>query len=136
MQSKTMQTLCVCSLLLLITACSEPWSYPSYPATAGYPTLERQRVREICTLLYEPPYSRHVAPSLSRKVQQIRPDGAGITATFTDRRTYRVPINSNLPPGRNYQCTFRSAPTPCMSRNDWDTRCERNKPPGPNRFQY
>ena len=52
-----------------------------------------------------------------------------------DGKTYKVPIVTDLPGGKNYYCIYRPPPTACASRNDWDERCEWDQTYHPNRFQ-
>ena len=59
----------------------------------------------------------------------------GFWATFEDGKTYKVPIVTDLPGGKNYYCIYRPPPTACASRNDWDERCEWDQTYHPNRFQ-
>ena len=100
-----------------------------------YPTVGQQRVHELCALVFLAPYYQYISPSRHVKLRRIRTTSWGFWATFADGKTYKVPIESNLPVGKNYYCNYRMPPTACASRNDWDERCEWDKSYHPNRFQ-
>ena len=100
-----------------------------------YPTVGQQRVHELCALVFHTPYYQYISPSRSVKLRRIRTTSWGFWATFADGRTYKVPIVSDLPVGKNYYCNYRPPPTACASHNDWDERCEWDQSYHPNRFK-
>ncbi len=112
-------------------ACSSKEIGPNY----SYPTGSQQRVLELCALVYSDPYYQYISPSRRVKLRRIRTTSWGFWATFEDGRTYKVPIVTDLPGGKNYYCIYRPPPTACASRNDWDERCEWDQTYHPNRFQ-
>ena len=112
-------------------ACSSKEIGPNY----SYPTGSQQRVLELCALVYSDPYYQYISPSRRVKLRRIRTTSWGFWATFEDGKTYKVPIVTDLPGGKNYYCIYRPPPTACASRNDWDERCEWDQTYHPNRFQ-
>ena len=118
-------------LILYLGACSSSGSSSNY----NYPTSQQQRVLELCALVFTDPYYQYISPSRRVKLKSFRTTSWGFWATFADGRTYKVPISSGLRIGDDYYCNYRSVPTACASRNDWDERCEWNQTAHPSRFQ-
>jgi len=118
-------------LELSLGACSRTDTSSNY----FYPTGSQQRVLELCALVFSDPYYQYISPSRRVKLRRFRTTQWGFWATFADGRTYKVPIVSGLPAGENYYCYYRTVPTKCASRNDWDKRCEWDQTYHPNRFQ-
>ena len=107
-------------LLILIVGCSsiEPGN-PLYT----YPEVHQHRVRSLCSALYSPPYVEYIAPSRKRKIRSIRRQPQGILVVFSDGRSYRIPLETEMMPGEVLYCNFRPGPTLCASDHDWDERC-------------
>ena len=81
-------------ILFLLAGCLGGESYaPGY----AYPSFEKTRVRQYCTALYFPPYVEYIAPSRKRKVTSIESRTHGLLAVFADGRSYRVPLQTDLP---------------------------------------
>lgn len=120
-------------LFSIISGCS---GVPGSSSTYAYPTQKKIRVRELCAAVYAPPLSEYIAPSRKRKLRTIRPDSGGFVAVFSDERSYWVPLESGLPHGEIHYCNFRPEPTPCLSSEDWDTRCEWDRSVHPDRFSF
>ena len=116
-------------LMLLICSCG------SVETNYNFPTGKKQRVLELCALVFTEPHYQHISPSRKVKLNRLRTTSWGFWATFADGRTYKVPIASALPEGENYYCNYRPSPTPCASRNDWDKRCNWDQTYHPNRFE-
>ena len=120
-------------MLFFVAGClSENTVAPGY----AYPSFEKTRVRQHCTALYFPPYVEYIAPSRKRKVTSIESRSHGLLAVFADGRSYRVPLQIDLPSGQVFYCNYRSEPTPCASDQDWDTRCLKDRPYRPGLFRY
>ena len=120
-------------MLFFVTGClSKNTVAPGYT----YPSFEKTRVRQYCTALYFPPYVEYIAPSRKRKVTSIESRSHGLLAVFADGRSYRVPLQTDLPSGQVFYCNYRSEPTPCASDQDWDTRCRKDRPYRPGLFRY
>ncbi|MEK9896900.1 MAG: hypothetical protein VW518_10830, partial [Burkholderiaceae bacterium] len=100
-------------------ACTTPPQPPSF----GYPTSEALRVREVCAELYTDAWWGYFSPSRKSALRSFRPDPAGLIASFSDGRSYDVPLQTGLPLG-TYYCGKPQATTPCASQRDWDSRCE------------
>ena len=97
-------------ILFLLAGCLGGESYaPGY----DYPSFEKTRVRQYCTALYFPPYVEYIAPSRKRKVTSIESRTHGLLAVFADGRSYRVPLQTDLPAGQVFYCNYRSEPMPC-----------------------
>ena len=116
-------------LMMFISSCS------SMDSNYRFPTGKQQRVLELCALVFTDPHYQHISPSRKFKLNRIRTTSWGFWATFADGRTYKVPIASALPEGENYYCNYRPSPTPCVSLNDWDERCNWDHTYHPNRYQ-
>jgi len=116
-------------LVLVMSSCRN--INPNY----SYPTGKQQRVMELCALVFTEPHYQHISPSRKVKLNRLRTTSWGFWATFSDGRSYKVPIASGLPEGENYYCNYRPWPTPCASRNDWDERCYWDQTYHPNRFK-
>ena len=116
-------------LMLFISCCSR------MDANYRFPTGKKQRVLELCALVFTEPHYQHISPSRKVKLNRLRTTSWGFWATFADGRSYKVPIDSGLPEGENYYCNYQPLPTPCASRNDWDERCNWDNTYHPNRFQ-
>ena len=116
-------------LVLVMSSCRN--INPNY----SYPTGKQQRVMELCALVFTEPHYQHISPSRKVKLNRLRTTSWGFWATFSDGRSYKVPIASGLPEGENYYCNYRPWPTPCASRNDWDERCNWDQTYHPNRFK-
>ena len=96
-------------ILFLLAGCLGGESYaPGY----AYPSFEKTRVRQYCTALYFPPYVEYIAPSRKRKVTSIESRTHGLLAVFADGRSYRVPLQTDLPAGQVFYCNYRSDPCP------------------------
>jgi hypothetical protein len=119
-------------LFFLVGCLSENTVVPIY----AYPSFEKTRVRQYCKALYFPPYVEYIAPSRKRKVTSIESRSRGLLAIFADGRSYRVPLQTDLPSGQVFYCNYRSEPTPCVSDQDWDTRCLKDRPYRPGLFRY
>ena len=120
-------------ILFLLDGCLGGESYaPGY----AYPSFEKTRVRQYCTALYFPPYVEYIAPSRKRKVTSNESRTHGLLAVFADGRSYRVPLQTDLPAGQVFYCNYRSEPLPCVSDQDWDTRCLKDRPYRPGLFRY
>ena len=122
-------------VILLLDLCIGACSNKEHGLIYYYPTGSQQKVHELCALVFHTPYFQYISPSRSVKLRRIRTTSWGFWATFVDGKTYKVPIVSDLPVGKNYYCNYRPSPTACASRNDWDERCEWDQSYHPNRFQ-
>ena len=102
----------------------------------AYPSPEQNRVKQFCTALYSPPYVEYIAPSRKRKVKYIESKNSGLLAVFSDGHSYRVPLQTGLPPGEVFYCNYRPEPTPCASDQNWDQRCLKDQPYRPGLFSF
>ena len=112
-------------LLILVVGCS---SIEPRNSRNTNPEVHQLRVRRLCSALYSPPYLEYIAPSRKRKIRSIHSQPQGILAVFTDGRSYRVPLETDMLPGEVLYCNFRPVPTLCASDHDWDERCLKKHP--------
>ena len=88
-----------------------------------YISKQKQRVLELCYLVYSAPYYQYISPSRKIRLKKIRATSWGFWANFADGRSYRVPIQSGLDLGKDYYCSFRRDTKYCPSLDDSKFEC-------------
>ncbi|GIS37381.1 MAG: hypothetical protein Ct9H90mP9_4110 [Pseudomonadota bacterium] len=96
---------------------------------------KRAFVNIALPFIFRPMWSTLPLPE-NAKSPPIESRTHGLLAVFADGRSYRVPLQTDLPAGQVFYCNYRSEPMPCASDQDWDTRCLKDRPYRPGLFRY